>query len=320
MDNLLYALKGVDFMKTLKKYKILQILIGVFAGFLVLAVGLLMTSIATWEQLPVGNLLSKIILTIFPIMFTAGMTFIAVASKSNGLKFVYYPAFIINVISLVSAIFYYWVDGTMGTTFRRLFSFAKSLGIPFGIYANAVNEKLTYTVNYDGWSDKYSIIPEFDVLVILLLCLLVSLVAYQLYRDNDEHREKLSRWRLPNPARAIAISAICFYGTYILLVMLSYILSPIIELLNSVPIIYEAVCTVFDIVIMLFFWSGYVLVLFGMIIILPLGITIALSVLCVYKAYKTSNLRYVFNPLVISAIILSVFGSYLMYTFVLSGF
>ena len=37
MDNLLYATKAVDFMKTLKKYKILQILIGVFAGFLVLA-------------------------------------------------------------------------------------------------------------------------------------------------------------------------------------------------------------------------------------------------------------------------------------------
>lgn len=305
-------------MKTLKKYKILQILIGVLAGFLVLAVSLLVTGIATWDKLPFDNLLSKIVLTIFPVMLTAGLTFLAVASKSNGLKLVYYPAFAINLGSLASAVFYYFIEDSI---FRKLFSFAKTLGIPFGSYANAVAEKLTYTVSYDdGWSDTYSVFGQFDVLMILLLCLLVSLVAYQLYRDNDEHREKLSRWRLPNPARAIAISAICFYGTYILLVMLSYILSPIIELLNSVPIIYEAVCTVFDIVIMLFFWSGYVLVLFGMIIILPLGITIALSVLCVYKAYKTSNLRYVFNPLVISAIILSVFGSYLMYTFVLSGF
>lgn len=308
-------------MKTLKKYKILQILIGVFAGFLVLAVGLLMTSIATWEQLPVGNLLSKIILTIFPIMFTAGMTFIALISKSSDLKFLYYPAFIINVISLVSAIFYYWVDGTMGTTFRRLFSFAKSLGIPFGSYANAVAEKLTYTVSYDdGWSDTYSVFGQFDVLMILLLCLLVSLVAYQLYRDNDEHREKLSRWRLPNPARAIAISAICFYGTYILLVMLSYILSPIIELLNSVPIIYEAVCTVFDIVIMLFFWCGYVMLLSGMIIILPIVITLALIIICIIKAFKTSNPRQLFNPLVLLAIFLSISGSILMYTFVCSGF
>ena len=305
-------------MKTLKKYKILQILIGIFAGFVALAVGLLVTSLATWDKLPFDNLLSKIVLTIFPVMLTAGLTFLAVASKSNGLKLVYYPAFAINLGSLASAVFYYFIEDSI---FRKLFSFAKTLGIPFGSYANAVAEKLTYTVSYDdGWSDTYSVFGQFDVLMILLLCLLVSLVAYQLYRDNDEHREKLSRWRLPNPARAIAISAICFYGTYILLVMLSYILSPIIELLNSVPIIYEAVCTVFDIVIMLFFWSGYVLVLFGMIIILPLGITIALSVLCVYKAYKTSNLRYVFNPLVISAIILSVFGSYLMYTFVLSGF
>ena len=303
------------------KYKILQILIGIFAGLLALAVGLLVTSLATWDKLPFDNLLSKIVLTIFPVMLTAGLTFLAVASKSNGLKFVYYPAFVINFGSLCSAVFYYWVDSTMGTTMRRLFSFAKALGLPFGGYANAVAEKLTYTVSYDdGWSDTYGVFGQFDVLMILLLCLLVSLVAYQLYRDNDEHREKLSRWRLPNPARAIAISAICFYGTYILLVMLSYILGPIIELLNSVPIIYEAVYTVFDIVIMLFFWSGYVLVLFGMIIILPLGITIALSVLCVYKACKPSNLRSVFNPLVISAIILSVFGSYLMYTFVLSGF
>ena len=114
-------------MKTLKKYKILQMLMGIFLGCLVLSVGLLMTSIATWEQLPAGNLLSKIILTIFPIMFMAGMTFIALVSKSNDLKCVYYPAFIVNITSLVSAIFYYWVDGSMGTTFRRIFGFAKTL-------------------------------------------------------------------------------------------------------------------------------------------------------------------------------------------------
>ena len=307
-------------MKTLKKYKILQILIGVFAGFLVLAVGLLMTSIATWEQLPVGNLLSKIILTIFPIMFTAGMTFIAVASKSNGLKFVYYPAFIINVISLVSAIFYYWVDGTMGTTLRRLFSFAKSLGIPFGSYANAVNEKLTYTINYDGWSDKYSIIPEFDVLMILLLCLLVSVVAHQLYRDNDKHYEKLSRWRLENPAKSIAISVICFYGTYILFVMLTNLISVVTDLMLSVPVLCDAVYNIWSIILMLFFWCGYVMLLSGMIIILPIVITLALIIICTIKAFKTSNPRQLFNPLVLLAIFLSISGSILMYTFVCSGF
>lgn len=305
-------------MKTLKKYKILQILIGVLAGFFVLAVSLLVTGLATWDKLPFDNLLSKIVLTIFPVMLTAGLTFLAVASKSNGLKLVYYPAFAINLGSLASAVFYYFIEDSI---FRKLFSFAKTLGLPFGGYANAVAEKLTYTVSYDdGWSDTYGVFGQFDVLMILLLCLLVSLVAYQLYRDNDEHREKLSRWRLPNPARAIAISVICFYSTYILLVMLSNILSPIIELVNSVPIIYEAVYTVFEIVIAMFFSLSYVLFLSGMIIILPLGIIITLSVLCVHKADKTSNLRYVFNPLVISAIILSVLGSYLMYTFVLSGF
>ena len=305
-------------MKTLKKYKILQILIGVFAGFLVLAVSLLVTGIATWDKLPFDNLLSKIVLTIFPVMLTAGLTFLAVASKSNGLKLVYYPAFAINLGSLASAVFYYFIEDSI---FRKLFSFAKTLGIPFGSYANAVAEKLTYTVSYDdGWSDTYSVFGQFDVLMILLLCLLVSLVAYQLYRDNDEHREKLSRWRLPNPARAIAISAICFYGTYILLVMLSYILSPIIELLNSVPIIYEAVCTVFDIVIMLFFWCGYVMLLSGMIIILPIVITLALIIICTIKAFKTSNPRQLFNPLVLLAIFLSISGSILMYTFVCSGF
>ena len=320
MDNLLYALKGVDFMKTLKKYKILQILVGVFAGCLVLAVGLLMTSIATWEQLPVENLLSKIILVIFPIMFTAGMTFIAVASKSNGLKIVYYPAFTINIFSLVSAIFYYWVDTTMGTTFRRLFSFAKSLGIPFGSYANAVNEKLTYTFNYEGWTDEYSIMPEFDVLMILLLCLVVSLVAYQLYRDNDEHKEKLSRWRLQNPARSIAIPVICFYGTFILVIMLSNFVGVAIDAISSVPIIYDVASGFFDVVIMVFFWSGYVLLLSAMVIILPITITLALIIICIVNAIKKSNPRQLFNPLVLLAIILSILGSYMMYTFTMSGF
>ncbi len=307
-------------MKTLKKYKILQILIGVFAGFLVLAVGMLMTSIATWEQLPVENLLSKIVLVIFPIMLTAGMTFIAVASKSNGLKFVYYPAFTINIISLVSAIFYYWVDTTMGTTFRRLFSFAKSIGIPFGSYANAVTEKITYTVNYEGWTDEYSIMPEFDVLMILLLCLVVSVVAYQLYRDNDEHKEKLSRWRLPNPARSIAIPVICFYGTFILVIMLFNLVGVAMDAISSVPIIYDVASGFFEVVIMAFFWSGYVLLLSAMVIILPVTITLALIIICIVKAIKTSNLRQFFNPLVLLAIVLSILGSYMMYTFTMSGF
>lgn len=317
---ILYDLKGVDFMKTLKKYKILQILMGVFLGCLVLSVGLLMTSIATWEQLPVENILSKIILTIFPIMFTAGMTFIAVISKSNDLKFLYYPAFIINITSLVSAIFYYWVDGSMGTTFRRLFGFAKTLGLPFGNFAKAVTEKLTYTVNYDGWSDEYSIIYEFDVLMILLLCLLVSVVAYELYRDNDKHYEKLSRWKLENPARSIAISVICFYGTFILVIMLSNLVGVAMEAISSVPILYDALYCIFDIVIMLFFWCGYVLLLSAMVIILPVAITFALIIICIIKAIKTSNPRQLFNPLVLLAIILSILGSYMMYTFTMSGF
>ncbi len=307
-------------MKTLKKYKILQILIGVFAGCLVLSVGLLMTSIATWEQLPVENLLSKIILTIFPIMFTAGMTFIAVISKSNDLKFLYYPAFTINMGSLVSAIFYYWVDGTCGTITRSLFSFAKTLGLPFGNFATAVTEKLTYTVNYDGWSDKYSVIYEFDVLMILLLCLLVSVVVYQLYRDNDKHYEKLSRWRLENPARSIAISVICFYGTYILVVMLSNLVGVAMDAISSVPIIYDVMYGIFEIVIMAFFWCGYVLLLSAMVIILPVTITLALIIICIVKAIKASNPRQLFNPLVLLAIVLSILGSYMMYSFTISGF
>lgn len=307
-------------MKTLKKYKILQMLMGVFLGCLVLSVGLLMTSIATWEQLPVGNLLSKIILTIFPIMFTAGMTFIAVISKSNDLKFIYYPAFMINMGSLVSAIFYYWVDVTMGTTFRRIFGFSKTLGLPFGNFATAVTEKLTYTVNYDGWSDEYSVIYEFDVLMILLLCLLVSVVAYQLYRDNDKHCEKLSRWRLENPARSIAIPVICFYGTFILVIMLSNLVGVAMDAISSVPIIYDVASGFFEVVIMAFFWCGYVLLLSAMVIILPVTITLALIIICIVKAIKTSNPRQLFNPLVLLAIVLSILGSYMMYTFTMSGF
>ena len=100
-------------------------------------------------------------------MLTAGLTFLAVASKSNGLKLVYYPAFAINLGSLASAVFYYFIEDSI---FRKLFSFAKTLGIPFGSYANAVAEKLTYTVSYDdGWSDTYSVFGQFDVLMILLL-------------------------------------------------------------------------------------------------------------------------------------------------------
>lgn len=304
-------------MKTLKKYKILQMLMGVFFGCLVLFVVLLMTSIATWEQLPAGNLLSKIILTIFPVMFTAGMTYIALISKSNDLKFLYYPAFIVSMGSLASAMFYYIIEDSV---FRFVFAFTKTLGLPFHNFAKAVTEKLTYTVNYDGWSDEYSIMYEFDVLMILLLCLLVSVVAYQLYRENDKHYEKLSRWRLENPARSIAISVICFYGTYILVVMLSNLVGMAMEAISSVPILYNALYCVFDIVIMLFFWCGYVLLLSAMVIVLPVVITFALIIICIIKAIKTSNPRQLFNPLVLLAIVLSIFGSYMMYTFTVSGF
>ncbi|MBR4287062.1 MAG: hypothetical protein IKT55_05090 [Clostridia bacterium] len=307
-------------MKTLKKYKILQMLMGVFLGCIVLSVGLILTRIATWEQLPIENLLSKIILTVFPVMFTAGMTAIAVISKSNDLKFIYYPAFIVNMCSLSSAIFWYLVDSTMGTVFRHFFSFSKTIGSPFYNYATAVTEKLTYTVNYDGWTDEYSIMPEIDVLMILLLCLLASVVAYQLYRDNDEHREKISRRRLENPARSLAISVICFYGAYILFIMLSNLIGVVADLMLSVPVLYDVVCGVLDIVIMVFFWGGYVILLSGMIIILPIVITFALIIICIIKAVKTKNPHQLFNPLVLLAIVLSISGSILMYTFVCSGF
>ncbi len=307
-------------MKTLKKYKFLQVLTGIFAGCLVLSAELLLTSIATWAQLPLDNLLSKIILTVFPVMFTAGMTAIAVISKSNDLKFIYYPAFAVTSGSLVSAIFYYWVDATMGTALRSFFSFAKIIGLPFYNYATAVTEKLTYTVNYDGWTDEYSIMPEIDVLMILLLCLLASVVAYQLYRDNDKHREKLSSWRLENPAKSIAISVICFYGTYILIIMLPNLIGVILDLTVSVPVLYGVFENVWSFVLMFFFWGGYVMLLSGMIIILPIAIMFALIIICVIKAFKTKNPRQIFNPLVLLAIILSISGSILMYTFVCSGF
>ncbi|MBE6801260.1 MAG: hypothetical protein E7530_00055 [Ruminococcaceae bacterium] len=303
-------------MKTLNKYKILQMLMGVFLGCLVLSVVLLLTSIATWEQLPAGNLLSKIILIVIPVMLTAWMSFIAVASKSNGLKFLYYPAFIINMGSLVSAVFYYIIEDSV---FRLLFAFTKTPGLPFHNFATAVSEKFTYTITYEDWTDTFTYFDRFNVLMVFLLCLFVSLVVYQLYRDNDEHRERLLRWRLPTPARAIAISSICFYGTYILVAMLPNIVGPIIDSLSSVTI-YDALSNVWSYVVVLFFECGYVFFLSGMIIILPIGITIALSALCIHKADKTSNLRYVFNPLVILAIVLSIFGSYMMYTFTMSGF
>ena len=317
MDNLLYSLKGVDFMKTLKKYKILQILIGVFAGCLVLSVVLLLTSIATWEQLPDENLLSKIILTVIPVMFMAGMTFIALVSKSNDLKCVYYPAFIINITSLVSAIFYYIIEDSV---FRFLFAFTKTSGLPFHKFATTVSEKFTYTITYEDWTDTFTYFDRFNVLMVLLLCLFVSLVVYQLYRDNDEHREKLSRWRLQNPARAIAISVICFYGTYIAMIMFSYLASDLIELTNDIPVLYDVIYRVYDVVFTLFFFSSHVLLLSAMLIILPIVITITLSILCIVKADKTSNPRYVFNPLVLLAVGMSILGSYMMYSFVLSGF
>lgn len=304
-------------MKTLKKYKSLQVLIGVFAGCLVLSVVLLLTSIVTWEQLPDENLLSKIILTVIPVMLTAWMSFIAVASKSNGLKFLYYPAFIINMGSLVSAVFYYIIEDSV---FRFLFAFTKTSGLPFHKFATAVSEKFTYTITYEDWTDTFTYFDRFNVLMVLLLCLFVSLVVYQLYRDNDEHREKLSRWRLQNPARAIAISVICFYGTYIAMIMFSYLASDLIELTNDIPVLYDVIYRVYDVVFTLFFFSSHVLLLSAMLIILPIVITITLSILCIVKADKTSNLRYVFNPLVILAIVLSIFGSYMMYTFTMSGF
>ena len=143
MDNLLYALKGVDFMKTLKKYKILQMLMGAFLGCLVLSVVLLLTSIATWEQLPAGNLLSKIILTVIPVMFMAGMTFIALVSKSNDLKCVYYPAFIINITSLVLAI----IHSPAALNFLKI-SLGATLLVPIIIYFIMMFLKLS-TPNLD---------------------------------------------------------------------------------------------------------------------------------------------------------------------------
>ncbi len=282
-------------MKTLKKYKIIQLLAGALLSCLILSAGFLVTSIVTSEILSSGSVLPKIVSVVYPMIFTAIITFIAIVAKFNDLKHLYYPVFFINIISLISAFLY---EIFYQSFFIFVIPFSKIMGLPFNNFATA--------------ADEYGFSNAMTVLVMFLVGLLISVAAFQLFAVCDKHREVLSRWRLGKPARVISIVTICYYGTFIAI----SILLQLLPYGNNATLIGEFVTFTTN---CLASWSVAMTVSFQL-YILPVLIALSLYIICLVRTIKTSNPRQMLNPLVLLAIILSLLGSYMMYSFVLSGF
>ena len=280
-------------MSTLKKSKLLQMIIGVLSAVLLLLAGYILGEKITFPQTAFWNIAELVILIAYILIYTMALLLLARFAKKHNLKALYYPAFVTCLTSVISAIVYWQTE----TSFRLLTIFiSKALGKPILVFSEAVEKATLYHNKYDY--DEFFLF-QYDIVGILLIITIASLTAYQLYTKTEDHSIKLARWHLEGSARTAALAMIISYGSYSLLIFILNISHNFI-----VP---EILYTALAILSMLLTITMCTFVL--SIILIPYLIIIASK-----QAIETRNPRKLFNPLVLLAIFLTIAGTWVIYT------
>lgn len=283
-------------MTTLKNNKMLQVFIGLASGGLLLFAGYLLDETITFPETDFWNIAEPIILVAYMIIYMAFLALIAIFSKSNDLKLIYYPAFAVCTTSIISAFIYWNIEESF---LLFLFPLTLPFSVPIRAFSQALEKATTYTVTVDGgqfgsYTYDETVLYEHRVIIILFILSLISVAVYQLYTETEEHITKKSRWHIEGPARKASLAMIFSYGGYIIFSFICSIL-PGGDLSDALWGI-QAITSILA--------SWLLLPL-----ILPFVLNVYLISETIKEAKTRSNPRLYFNPLVILAIILSIIGS-----------
>ena len=283
-------------MTTLKNNKKLQLFISLASGGLLLFAGYLLGETITFPKTDFWNIAEPIILVAYLLVYMAFLSLIAIFSKSNDLKLIYYPAFAVCATSVISAFIYWCVEESF---LLFLFPLTLPFSVPVRAFSQALEKATTYTVTVDdgefgSYTYDETVLYEHRVIIILFVLSVISLAVYQLYTETEEHITQKSKWHIAGPARKISLGMIFSYGGYIAFSLICSIL-PGGDISDTLWVI-QAIISI---------TASWLLLP----LILPFALNIYLFSELQKEVKECSNKRLYFNPLVILAIILSVIGS-----------
>ena len=294
-------------MTVLKRNKPLQIFLGVLFASLLLFAGYIIGEKTTFPETDFWNIAEPIILVAYMLIYMAFLSIVAIFSKSYDMGFLYYPAFAVCLTSVLSA----FLDRNIEDSIWRYFMpLTRLLGAPLRAVAKAIEKRsLTYSVTvkeygYEAYDYERALLGETDVIVIFLILTFISLIAYQLYTETQEHRTKKALWRLEGTARTVAIVTIIASSVFWLIMGLVYIL----------PYCYS------DILGMVIGYFFLLSTMFALPVIVPIVVNGYVFKEAISQARFHSNPRLYVNPLAVSALILSVSVSVTVIYTVLTGF
>ena len=158
-------------MTTLKNNKKLQLFISLASGGLLLFAGYLLGETITFPETDFWNIAEPIILVSYMLVYMAFLSLIAIFSKSNDLKLIYYPAFAVCTTSVISAFIYWCIEESF---LLFLFPLTLPFSVPVRAFSQALEKATTYTVTVDdGQFGSYTydetVLYEHRVIIILFI-------------------------------------------------------------------------------------------------------------------------------------------------------
>ena len=278
-------------MKALQKHKSIQLLIGFCSSVFVLFLGIIIADV-----IPKTNIIGKICVFAYPIIYIVFLSLFAIICKITNLNRMYHSAFATCLVASVSSLIHWYIEESL---LLLIMPFTQIFGHPIRAIAQAI-ENILYNTPYDFgyYAYEYYIIMGFIVFTIL------SSAVHQLYVDREEHAKKLEEWRLCNPARAFALGSIIGYGIYFAIFLVFYLGG------NVIPDIFHRIIGTVMVV------STFT----GLSFVIPVVLLSALLYNAISQAKLKNDKRQVLHPLVFLALIFIISGTVSIVQTVLSGF
>ena len=278
-------------MKTLQKHKSIQLLIGFCSSVFVLFLGIIIADV-----IPKTNIIGKICVFAYPIIYIVFLSLFAIICKITNLNWMYHSAFATCLVASVSSLIHWYIEESLSLL---IMPFTQFFGHPIRAIAQAI-ENILYNTPYDFgyYAYEYYIIMGFIVFTVL------STTVHQLYVDREEHAKKLEEWRLCNPARTIALGSIIGYSIYFVICLICYLGG------NVIPDIFHRIIGT------VMFVSTFT----GLSFVIPVVLLSALLYNAISQAKLKNDKRQVLHPLVFLALIFIISGTVSIVQTVLSGF
>lgn len=289
-------------MKTFQRNKLLQSLIGFVAVVFILWAGMFSVNKIKLLESPGVSALEIAFCVIYPILFGVFMIGVSLISKKHSMEYLFYPVFWISFTSGAAAYIMCCLEGSVSLLFWGII--LVPLAKPFGDISKGMEKLLEH---HSGYSDDLcSYVYQWDCLVVFLGVVILSLIVYQSTVKTEKQREKYLKWRLNSSTETLAKIIIGAFGGYALLA----------DIYFTLP--YEN--RVSDVLWVLLMPVGLGLTMTFIIYVLPIALCGILVFKGIEQAKDEKNLRKIFNPYIISAVIAIVAGCKRIFDIVLTGF